>query len=87
LLGKKAILKELAKSSEAWGIHKTLLGIDKAIKLGAKDADTLISAFHFTMNIPGKVPKNRVPENLPKTEEYVLSLSEYGKSMEVGRCV
>lgn len=87
LPSKKAILKELAKSSEAWGIHKTLLGIDKAIKLGAKDADTLISAFHFTMNIPGKVPKNRVPENLPKTEEYVLSLSEYGKFMEVGRCV
>ncbi len=83
LPGKKAILTELAKSSEVWGIHKSLSGINRAIRLGAKDADTLISAFHFTMNIPGKVPKNRVPENLPKTEEYVLSLSEYGRFMEV----
>lgn len=83
LPGKKAILTELAKSSKVWGIHKSLSGIEKAINLGAKDADTLISAFHFTMNIPGKTPKNRIPDNLPKTEEYVLSLSDYGKLMEV----
>lgn len=83
LPGKKAILTELAKSSEIWGIHKSLSGIEKAIGLGAKDADTLISAFHFAMNIPGKIPKNRVPHSLPKTEEYVLSLSDYGKFMGV----
>ena len=87
LPGKKAILAELAKSSEVWGVHKSLSGIDRAINLGAKDADTLISAFHFTMNIPGKIPKNKVPENLPKTEEYVISLSDYGKFMEMANHV
>ena len=83
LTGKKAILKELAKVSEQRGIHKSLLGLKSAIKLGAKDTDTLISAFHFAMNIPGKIPKNKVPENLPQTLEYTLSLADYGKFMEV----
>jgi transposase len=83
LPGKKAILTELANSSEVWGIHKSLSGMEKAISLGARDADTLISAFHFTMNMPGKTPKNRVPDELPKTEDYVISLSDYGKLMEV----
>ncbi|MFA5536814.1 MAG: IS21 family transposase [Bacillota bacterium] len=83
LPGKKAILTELASSSEVWGIHKSLSGMEKAISLGAKDADTLISAFHFTMNMPGKTPKNKVPDELPKTEDYVISFSDYGKLMEV----
>jgi hypothetical protein len=87
LPGKKIILTELAKACEVWGIHKSLTGIDKAIKIGAKDADTLVSAFHFAMNIPGKIPKNQVPDNLPKTKDYVVSLSEYSKFMEVANRV
>jgi len=74
---------ELAKSCEKWGLHKSLLGINRAIQLGAKDSDTLISAFHFAMNIPSKTAKNKVPENLPKITEYIVSASEYGKFMEV----
>ena len=83
LPGKKAILSELAKISETKGLHKSLFGLDRAIKMGSKDVDTLISAFHFAMNMPGEIPKNKIPANLPRTLEYSVSLSEYGKFMEV----
>ncbi len=55
--------------------------------MGAKDADAMISAFHFAMNMPGKIQKNKVPAGIPQIEEYALSLSEYGKFMEVNRHV
>ncbi|MGI6752544.1 MAG: IS21 family transposase [Anaerovoracaceae bacterium] len=87
LPGKKAILTELAKSCEKWGMHKSLMGIGEAVKMGAKDADAMISAFHFAMNMPGKIQKNKVPAGIPQIEEYALSLSEYGKFMEVNRHV
>jgi hypothetical protein len=63
------------------------MGIGEAVKMGAKDADAMISAFHFAMNMPGKIQKNKVPAGIPQIEEYALSLSEYGKFMEVNRHV
>lgn len=80
---KKEVLKELAKSSELWGLEQSLLGLERAMELGARDSDTLISGFHFTMNMPSKAVKNKVPSDIPKIEDINYSFRDYKDLMGV----
>ena len=74
---RKKALKFLSKMSEMTGYANAITTIDHAISLGAKDADSLISAYrHIT---DSKLPeiKMQLPPYFPETADYKVNLDVY----------
>lgn len=75
---KKRILSELSAHSDALGFVDALDGLQRAMEMDPQDTDTLLAAYAFVLNRPGKIPKNEVPEHIPELADYTIDLGVYG---------
>ena len=48
------------------------------MEMDPQDTDTLLAAYAFVLNRPGKIPKNEVPEHIPELADYTIDLGVYG---------
>lgn len=84
--GKKQVLKFISQTSQNNGFDKSVTALSDAIKMNPKDADSLIAAYSYVLNRPGQIPKNEVPEHLPKLIDYDLDFSAYAGLMGGTAC-
>jgi hypothetical protein len=54
--------------------------------MNPKDTDSLIAAYSYVLNRPGQIPKNEVPEHLPKLIDYDFDFSAYAGLMGGTAC-
>lgn len=78
---KRQILKLLSKNDHTNSLEESIAHLAEAVKLDPDDADSLIAAYHFLLNRPGPIPKNKLPDHIQPTPEYELDLSVYKQLM------
>jgi transposase len=79
--GKKLVMKVVAQTCREDGLDQSVSALSDAVRMAPKDADTLVSAYAFVRNKPGQIPKNDVPDYVPKLKEYSLDFTPYAKLM------
>ncbi|HPJ21331.1 MAG TPA: IS21 family transposase [Clostridia bacterium] len=83
---KKQVMGVVAQICREKGMDKSVKALMDAVNMNPKDADTLITAYAFVLNKPGQLPKNDVPEYIPKLKDYVLDFADYAKLMGGPEC-